>query len=355
VLWALIFTSVYSRHMFVWLTYSQTLAAVIDGFEAAWSFFDGIFHVVIPDNLKAIVDKADPINPRINDAFYEYAQARGFVIDPTRVAHPKDKPRVERVVSYARNSLFRGEDFKDLSDARRRARSWCLEDAGLRIHGTTKLRPAEVFVAEERARLLPAPDAPYDLPHYCEPKVHPDHHIAVLNALYSVPTAFIGKHVKARADAQLVKVYYQGELIKIHPRKRAGGRSTDASDFPEDKRIYATRDLARLAGAARSYGDSIGLYAERVLDTPLPWTKMRQVYRLLGLVRRYGSARVDDACAKALELDVIDVTRIARMLERALENAPLVEPAAHDGNVVALRFARSADEFATDDRGRHGS
>jgi len=39
VLWALIFTSVFSRHMFVWLTYQQTLASVIDGFEAAWSFY----------------------------------------------------------------------------------------------------------------------------------------------------------------------------------------------------------------------------------------------------------------------------------------------------------------------------
>ncbi|HET7388355.1 MAG TPA: hypothetical protein VFJ19_17005 [Nocardioidaceae bacterium] len=36
---ALIFTAVVSRHMFVWLTYSQTLTAVIAGCEAAWSFF----------------------------------------------------------------------------------------------------------------------------------------------------------------------------------------------------------------------------------------------------------------------------------------------------------------------------
>ena len=38
---ALIFTAVFSRHMFVWLTFSQTLEAVIDGCEAAWRFFGG--------------------------------------------------------------------------------------------------------------------------------------------------------------------------------------------------------------------------------------------------------------------------------------------------------------------------
>ncbi|MGH3906963.1 MAG: IS21 family transposase, partial [Pseudonocardiaceae bacterium] len=56
---ALIFTAVVSRHMFVWLTYSQTLAAVIAGCEAAWEFFGGVFKVLIPDNLKAVVTDAD--------------------------------------------------------------------------------------------------------------------------------------------------------------------------------------------------------------------------------------------------------------------------------------------------------
>ncbi|MGH2698811.1 MAG: Mu transposase domain-containing protein, partial [Actinomycetota bacterium] len=194
----------------------------------------------------------------------------------------------------------------------------------------------------------------YDLPHHCEPKVHPDHHIAVLNALYSVPTAFVGRHVKVRADSCLIKVFYQGELIKTHPRKAAGGRSTDPDDYPEDKRIYATRDLARLVDVARSNGEAIATYAERLLDNPLPWTRMRQVYRLLGLARRYGAERVEEACARALELDVVDVTRITRMLERALESAPPPESPPPD-NVVPLRFARSADEFNSNKGGRDDS
>ena len=48
---ALIFTAVYSRHLFVWLTYSQTLVAVIAGCEAAWAFFGGVFKVIIPENV----------------------------------------------------------------------------------------------------------------------------------------------------------------------------------------------------------------------------------------------------------------------------------------------------------------
>jgi transposase len=87
---ALIFTACYSRHCFVWLTFNQTTAATIEGCEAAWGFFAGVFRTVIPDNMSAIVDKANPLEPRLNQAFVEYAQARGFAIDPARVRSPQD-------------------------------------------------------------------------------------------------------------------------------------------------------------------------------------------------------------------------------------------------------------------------
>jgi hypothetical protein len=104
------------------------------------------------------------------------------------------------------------------------------------------------------------------------------------------------------------------------------------------------RDLDHLVKIATSHGGSVGAYATRLLDNPLPWTKMRQVYRLLGLVRRYGGERVEAACHKALELDVVDVSLITRMLERALEETQPGLPAA-SASVVALRFARPQDHF----------
>src|SRR5207249_867901 len=55
VVWALLFTACYSRHQFVWLSFRQTTEAVIEGFEAAWAFFVGVFRTAIPDNMGAIV------------------------------------------------------------------------------------------------------------------------------------------------------------------------------------------------------------------------------------------------------------------------------------------------------------
>lgn len=349
VVWALIFTAVVSRHMFVWLSFRQTVEDVIAGCEAAWAFFDGVFAVVVPDNLKAIVDQADPLAPRINTTFLEYAQTRGFVIDPARVRKPTDKPRVERAVQFVRGSFWAGEDFADLADAQRQAETWARVRAGMRIHGTIQARPAEVFRVLEAPVLAPAPESRYDTPTWTVAKVHRDHHIQVAKALYSVPGELIGQQVTVRSDSKLVKILYRGQVIKIHPRLPAGGRATDEADLPSEVTAYALRDLDKLIRQAARHGDAVGAYAAALLDSPLPWTRMRAVYRLLGLAKKFGPDRVDQACARALECEAVDVGLIGRMVERAAEN----DPAPANGTVIAAagRFARDAGEFAVDDGG----
>lgn len=342
--YALIFTAVYSRHMFVWLSYSQTLAAVIAGCQAAWEFFGGVFAVLIPDNLKPVIAAADTVNPRFTAGWLDYAAHAGFATDPARVRSPKDKPRVERAVQYVRGNFWDGETFTSLADAQRAAEAWCANTAGTRIHGTTCARPTEVFTAEEAPRLLAVPGH-YDVPMFKAVKVHRDYHAEVGKALYSLPECWIGQHLEVRADSELVKFYHRGVLVKVHPRQPAGGRHTDPADLPEHKVGYALRDLDRLIAACASHGPSVGIYAERILDDRLPWTRMRTVYRLLGLVRRYGAERVEAACSAALDLDVVSVTKIAAMLERATETTtPALPRAAGD---APTRFSRDPAEFRT--------
>ncbi len=69
--WALVFTASLSRHTFVWLSFNQNMTTVIDGFEAAWDFFGGVFAVVIPDNMATVVTKADALDPELNQGFVE--------------------------------------------------------------------------------------------------------------------------------------------------------------------------------------------------------------------------------------------------------------------------------------------
>ncbi len=343
---ALILTAVYSRHQFVWLTFSQTLAAVIAGCEAAWEFFGGVFHVIIPDNLKPVVNEADQLNPVLSSGWLDYSQHAGFGTDPARVRSPKDKPRVERAVQYVRGNFWAGESFADLADAQARAVRWCRETAGMRIHGTTCARPREVFETSESAKLLPRPAA-YDPPILRTVKVHKDFHAEIGKALYSLPEAWIGTLLDARADSELVKFYHRGRLVKVHPRQPAGGRHTDPNDLPEHKTGYAMRDLDHLMATCAGHGADIGIYAERLLDDPLPWTRMRSVYALLGLVERYGAGPVETACDTALGLDVVSVRKIASMLAAATETTPPALPAAAGSGPGPTRFTRDPSEFTT--------
>jgi hypothetical protein len=146
-----------------------------------------------------------------------------------------------------------------------------------------------------------------------------------------------------------VKLYLKGELVKVHARKPPGGRSTDTADMPKGTGIYATRDVDRLRRMAAEHGDAIGTHATAVLDTPLPRTRMRQVYRLLGLVKKWGASPVEEACRRALEAETVDVNLVSRMLERARESTDL--DARPDPVVMQGRFARPASEFAVKEEG----
>ncbi|MGC4936111.1 IS21 family transposase [Gordonia sp. DT30] len=338
---ALVLTAVYSRHMFVWLTHSQTLTAVIEGCEAAWEFFGGVFKVLIPDNMKPVVTQSDTLNPQLSVGWLDYSQHAGFVTDAARVRTPTDKPRVERTIRYVQDNFWAGEAFRDLADAQTAARAWSMK-VGERIHGTTRTPPLQLFTTDELPQLLPPP-ATYDVPVFKQVKVHRDFHASVCNALYSLPEQWIGQTVDVRADAVQVRFSVGGRVIKTHPRMPAGTRNTDPDDYPDHKSAMAMRNITTLIAAADRHGTHIGIYMARVLDDRLPWTRMRAGYALLGLVKKYGADPVDTACSRALDFDVISVLKIRSMLDKATEaTAPILPKAAGE---QITRFARNASEF----------
>jgi transposase len=344
-LYALVVTLVVSRYQFVWPSFTQTTEAVCEGLDAAWRFFGAMARVLLPDNMTAIVSTADPLAPTIVAAFQDCLQARGIFVDPARVRAPKDKGRVENQVSFVRESWFEGETFTSLLDTRRSAEHWSREIAGTRVHGTTRLVPREAFERDEKPMMLAPPSTPFDVPHWTDAKVHPDHHVQVLRALYSVPSLYIGRTVRVRADRRSVRIYLGTEAIKTHPRVAAGKRSTDPSDYPTGKAEYALRSVEALLARAKARGTHVGLLAEKLLGGPLPWTRMRQAYALVRLCDTYGDGRVEAVCQSALAFDVVDVTRLARMLKAAVTPG---SPEARSGKVVPItspRFARTRENF----------
>jgi transposase len=348
-----ILTLGHSRHQCVIPVFQQDLPTVIDCFERAFEFFGGCPRRVVIDGMKACLDWADPYTPRFNRTFLEYANYRGFLPDPARPRHARDKPVVERSVPYIRERFFKGETFLDLDDVARRALLWCRNVAGRRTHGTTRRVPIEVFESEEKAALIPLAGERFDPPAWAQCKVHPDHHVRFQLALYSVPTRWIGQRVEVRGDRSLVRIYARGELIKTHPRQPRGGRSTDYPDYPEHRTPYALRWPDYYRGKARDLGPAAGDFADQLLAGEFPWSRLRQAQKLLRLAERYGGVRVNAACRRALEFELLDVHRVQRILEHGLESQTEPQPTVGHQSPLALKFLRPADHFAHPQGGSH--
>jgi hypothetical protein len=204
---------------------------------------------------------------------------------------------------------------------RARAVVWSREIAGTRLHGTTRLVPRVVFEAVEQATLLPLSPEPFDRPTWAAATVHPDHHIQFHRALYSVPTRYIGQRVDVRGDRRVVRIYHRGDLIKVHVPQLPGRRATDYADYPAARAPYAMRAPDTCIRQAERLGPAIGQFTV-LLSGTFPWARLRQAQKLLRLAERYGAARVNAACARALAFELLDVRRVEGIVRIALERAP---------------------------------
>ena len=339
---AWIFTPVFSRYRFVCPVFRETTETAIEACETAWEFYGGVFRVLIPDSTKAIVAKADPTDPKIAEGFLEYAQARGFVIDTARVRHPKDKARVERTVPTVREDCFGGERLQTIDDAQARSRHWCLEEYGMKRHGRTQRLPREHFESEEKVALLPAPTERYDVPLWVDSTPGLDQLAVVAYAFYSLPRIYRRRKLRARADRQLVRFYQHGKLVKTHPRKAPGQKSIDAADYPPESYACSQRDTAYFVRQAHEHGENVGRFAAALVEKEQrPWIRMRLLFKLLGLARKYGGARLDASCKTALDASMVNVGRLADLVRLDTRLAPPV------AKVIPLaRYLRPPSQYA---------
>jgi hypothetical protein len=159
-----------------------------------------------------------------------------------------------------------------------------------------------------------------------------------------------------RGDAKLIRIYVAGECVKTHERMREGGRSTDYRDYPAELAPYAMRDPEAVIREAHRQGEHVGRFTAELLAGPFPWAKLRQAQKLLRLANKYGRARADVACRRALYFELFNVKRVEQILEHGIGHE--ADPR-REGQLVLLptpaRFLRPAESFThTERRTTHG-
>jgi len=300
--WAFIMTLSYSRHLFCFPVLRMTQPEFLAAHVAAFAFFDGCPARLVPDNLGSGVLKADLYDPRLNRGYAELSYHYGCLVDPARAGCPKDKPRVERMVPYVRDSFFSGRQFSDLPTMRTQAASWSSAVAGQRAaRPLGGARPETVFRALEQEHLLALPRRPFEAATWQTAKVAADCHVSVGGALYSVPFRFIGARLDVRTTDEMLFVYADHEIVKSHARVGKGRRSTDWQDYPSQKAAFFMRNPSWCRRRAAELGPAVAALVGELLGEQA-LHRLRSAQGVIHLADTHGAARLELACALALEV-----------------------------------------------------
>lgn len=326
-IWAFVMVLAFSRHMFVRPTFSMDQSAWVAAHVEAFAYFGGAVRRVVPDNLKTGVIKPDIYDPLLNHAYAELGMHYGVLIDPARAFKPKDKPRVERMMPYVRDSLWRGRQWIDLADMQGGALTWCTEVAGTRHHSSLDgASPLSVFFALEQPTLIALPPMPFELASWSYPKVGVDCYIKVGKGLYSIPWRFIGDKVDARLGERTLEVFKDGAVIKTWSRIERG-KQTDWSDFPPQKVAFFMRTPQWCLRRAGELGTSVKTLVQELLSDNALY-HLRGAQGVVGLGEKYSAERLDAACRRALGVGDPEYRTVKGILKAGTENDGAPEPAA---------------------------
>jgi transposase len=175
-MWLFVMTLCFSRHSYYDLVLDQTVPTFLGAIRRAFEFFGGVIERLKPDNLKSAV-LMNAIGERYYQRdFYSLCKHYGCLPDAARPGTPTDKGRVERDIGYVKESWLRGRTFTSFEDALESLRTWARDVAAVRIHGTTRRRPIDLF-EEERSQLRPLPPEAYEIAEFGRYLVRKDCHV----------------------------------------------------------------------------------------------------------------------------------------------------------------------------------
>ena len=341
--WAFVMTLAHSRHQYVEFVWDQSSATWLGCHRRAFEWFDGVPERVIIDNAKCAIVKACRFDPLVQRAYAECAEGYGFKIDACPPHDPQKKGIVESGVKYVKGNFVPTRSFRDLADLNAQARRWVMQEAGTRVHGTTREQPLALFALEAPLlRRLPAV-AP-DLGTWHRVVLHRDCHVQHDRAFYSAPFALAGKTLWLRATDSVVALYEDYRHLATHLRaQQPGQRMTLADHLPPEARHFFERDRRWCASQAQSVGPRCTELVARLLGDRIA-ERLRAAQGVLAMAKRYGAARLEAACERALAHDSPHYRTVKTILATGADQQPLAEPQTPAAYARA-RFTRSAADL----------
>jgi len=326
----------------------------IRALEGAFRHFGGVPAILIPDNLKAAVLKADWYDPEINPKVRDFCRHYGCAILPTKPRTPRHKGKVEAGVKYVCGNALKGRVFQSLAAENEALQEWEAKVADLRIHGTTK-RQVQALFESERPHLLPLPATWFPFFHEAPRSVHKDAHVEVDKAYYSVPPEYRDHSVWARWDARLVRIFKEVPehgsghrrlvLIATHVKRQAGRFSTDPNHIASEKISGVERGAGYLLKLISRVGPQTTQWAQTMLQER-GIEGVRVLQGLLSMTRHYGVDDLEKACRLALShgawrLQALrDLMKQPTRQEEFIQVHPLIRPMDFYGRYFKVSFGK---------------
>jgi transposase len=280
--------------------------------------------LVIPDNLKSGVHRANFYDPELNRSYGRMSEHYGTGILPARPLKPKDKAKVEagvRVVQLWLLGRLRRQTFFSLEECNREIAA-ALEQLNAKPLRRLGVSRRELFDQLDRPALNPLPETPYEYAEWLRVRVGLDYHVEVAGAAYSVPYALIRQEVEVRLGARTVEVFRAGRRVAAHPRA-ASGTATLSDHMPAGHRHYAEWSAEHFLSRARQFGPSTeALIAAILADRRHPEQGYRSCQGVLKLFRGANEERAEAVSARALAIGALGGRSIASILENNLDRQP---------------------------------
>jgi transposase len=329
----------YSRHQYAELVFDQKVVTWIGLHRRAFEYFGGVPVRVVPDNLKAAVQKILIHDAVLGEAYRKMALHYGFLISPTIPHTPRHKGKVENGVHYVQRNFMAGQEFADIHCANQHLKNWIRDTAGVREHA-----PLSLFKEFEQAALLPLPETAFSLCEIRTAKVHPDCHVVVSGSFYSAPYIYVGKKLDVYVHEKTIELYVGQNLVATHVRcQRPGQWQTRLEHYPEQKAAF----LQRTPDFCRQLAARLGPATSQVVESLLserPLDRLRPVQAILRLEETVGSQRLEAACARAVYYGDLRYRRIKEILNAALDREPLPDTVVVQP-ISAHTFARPSADF----------
>ena len=347
----------FSRYTFADVHPQQTTGWWIRGHMAAFQYFGGVPRVVVPDNPKALVTKAERVDVTLNRTYLAFARHYGVAIIPARVRKPRDKGAVEAGVQLVERwimAVLRHERLMGWDAARDRVAT-LLE--ALNAHPFQKLEGSRQSLwIQERAALAPLPATPFEDEAWRVAIVHRDYHVEVDRRYYSVPYALVGQSVEIRITTTTIECFHDHIRVASHPRQTRTTYHTIPEHMPPAHRAMTEHwNASYFHRQAEQVGPHTTALIDRWLrQAVIPEQAYRRCQGILGLVPRHSPAIVEQAAGRANETGIQSYRAVkAFCLAASQADSPSSASRSNHENVRGAQYYAEPDsETVTEDQDR---